>query len=54
MKLFFQRLLYIIISFIWSLLLITLVFPVFLFLTTGIRWGEVLDYSYYKIFGHDY
>jgi hypothetical protein len=54
MKLLFQRLLYIIISFIWSLLLITLVLPVFLFLTTGLKWGEVLDYSYYKIFGHDY
>jgi len=54
MKLFLQRLLYIIISFIWSLLLITLVLPVFLFLITGLRWGEVLDYSYYKIFGHDY
>lgn len=54
MKLFFQRLLYIIISAIWSLLLITLVLPIILFLTTGLRWGEVLDYSYYKIFGHDY
>ena len=54
MKLFSQHLLYIIISFIWSLLLITLVLPVFLFLTTGLKWGEVLDYSYYKIFGHDY
>ena len=54
MKLFSQRLLYVIISIIWSLLLITLVLPVFLFLTTGVRWNEVLDYSYYKIFGHDY
>lgn len=54
MKLFLQRLLYVIISIIWSLLLITLVLPVFLFLTTGLRWGEVLDYSFYKIFGYDY
>lgn len=54
MKLFSQRLLYVIISIIWSLLLITLVLPVFLFLITGLTWGEVLDYSYYKIFGHDY
>jgi hypothetical protein len=54
MKLFLQRLLYVIISIIWSLLLITLVLPVVLFLITGLKWGEVLDYSFYKIFGHDY
>jgi len=52
MKLLLQRLLYIIITIIWSLLLMTLVLPVFLFFTTGTRWGELLDYAYYKIFGH--
>ena len=54
MKLLLQRLIYIIITIIWSLLLMTLILPVFLFLITGIRWGEVLDYSFYKIFGYDY
>ena len=54
MKLLLQRSLYLLISIIWSLLLITFIIPAFLFLTTGLKWGDVLDYSYYKIFGHDY
>ena len=54
MKTFTKRLLYIIVSIIWSLLLITFFIPAFLFLVTGLRWGEVLDFSHEIIFGYDY
>jgi hypothetical protein len=54
MKTLAKRFLYMIISLLWSLLLITFVIPAFLFLVTGIRWGEVLDYSHEKLFGYDY
>ena len=54
MNLFTRRLLFILISIIWSLLLITFFIPALLFLVTGLRWGEVIDYSHEKLFGYDY
>ena len=54
MKLLAKRLLFLFISTVWSLLLITFFIPAFLFLVTGLRWGEVIDYSYDKLFGYDY
>lgn len=48
-----RRLLYILISFIWSVLLITFIVPTLLFLTTGLRWGKLIDFAYDKLFGYD-
>jgi len=54
MTLFLKRLLYVVISILWSLILLTFITPFFIFLITGIRWGEVLEYSHDKLFGYGY
>lgn len=49
MKKITKKFLYILIHILWSVLLLTLVIPILLFLITGIRWIEIIEFAREKM-----